>query len=69
MNLCVAWPRLMDPDQARTYVGGREIFEAMKRANLVSPKFDRKRLVRYDKIRLDLACDNIKPEDLDGSGS
>jgi hypothetical protein len=62
----------MRPPLAQEYVGGREIFDAMKSKDLIRPKIERKRLVLFDKVLLDLACDKFSEKDLPsraGNGS
>ena len=38
MNLIAAWPRLMSPELAESYVGGPTILGAMKRQKVVMPR-------------------------------
>jgi hypothetical protein len=57
MATVIAWPRLLDPDQAREYVGGKLVFGELKRAKLVSPRVKKRGCTRYDRVELDNALD------------
>lgn len=61
MTVCTAWPRLMDPEQAKAYVGGEGILEELKKLGLIKPKIDKRGCVRYDRVKLDAAVDAYKP--------
>lgn len=60
MNVCIAWPRLMRPDVATEYVGGRAVMDALLEQKLIKPKVKNARFTVYDRVALDLACDCFK---------
>ncbi len=60
MNLVAAWPRFMRPDFAEEYVGGRKMLETLIKQQLVKPRVQGNKLVLYDKLDLDAACDAFK---------
>lgn len=64
MNLVAAWPRLMRPDVAAEYVGGRAVMDALLKQKLITPKIDSARFKVYDRFALDLGCDAL--ESLEG---
>lgn len=57
MTAVFAWPRLLDPDMARDYVGGHMIFEDLLKQELIKPRVRMKRCTRYDRVELDDALD------------
>lgn len=65
MNLVAAWPRLMRPDVASEYVGGRAVMDALLKQKLLEPKIDNARFKVYDRFALDAAIDAF--ESLDGT--
>jgi len=60
MNLVAAWPRLMRPDVATEYVGGRAVMDALIKQKLLAPKVDNPRFKVYDRLALDAACDALR---------
>jgi hypothetical protein len=60
MNLVAAWPRLMRPDVAAEYVGGRAVMDALLKQGLVKPKIDSTRFKVYDRFVLDAGCDALE---------
>ncbi len=65
MNLVAAWPRLMRPDVAAEYVGGRAVMDALLDQNLIKPKIDSARFKAYDRFVLDAGVDAL--ESLEGN--
>ncbi len=63
MTLVTAWPRLMRPDVACEYVGGRAVMDALREQKLVTPKIDSARFVAYDRFALDAAIDALESLD------
>lgn len=57
MNIIVAWPRLLDPEQAKAYVNSEKIFACLQDKGLVKPRVAGKGLTRYDRVELDAALD------------
>lgn len=57
MTAIFAWPRLLDPDMAREYVGGQIIFDDLVERKLIVPRVQIKRCTRYDRVELDDALD------------
>ena len=63
MTIVAAWPRMMRPDVAQEYVGGRAVLEAMLKQKLVKPRVQNARFTVYDKSDLDAACDAFRSLD------
>lgn len=53
----IGWPRMMDPELAREYVGGQAIFFDLQEKKLIKPRVQRKGCTRYDRTELDHALD------------
>lgn len=53
----IGWPRMMDPELAREYVGGQSIFDDLLAQKLVKPRVQKKGCTRYDRVELDHALD------------
>ena len=66
MNITVQiqQPRLLNVEQAETYVGGRTILERMLSAGWLKHSIQEKKLTRYDVKALDAAVDRLRLEDL-----
>lgn len=60
MTLVTAWPRMMDPDQAETYSGGKKLFDDLISKKLLKPKAQGKGFTRYDRFSIDAALDAWK---------
>lgn len=57
MTIVAAWPRLMSPDLAETYVGGKKVLDDLTEKRLVRPRCQGKGFTRYDRAELDAALD------------
>ncbi len=53
----ISWPRLLDPEQATEYVGGKLIFNELRKKNFIAPRVQRRGCTRYDRVELDNALD------------
>lgn len=52
--------RLMDQEDAADYVGGKMLLDLFESAGWVKPACRRHRLVRFDVVVLDAACDRLQ---------
>lgn len=60
MNAILAWPRMMNPDEAEAYCGGKLILDDLVKKQLLKPREQRKGFTRYDRCEIDAALDQWK---------
>lgn len=60
MTNVFAWPRMMNPDMAAEYAGGKLLFDDLLAKELLKPKAQRKGFTRYDRFLIDAALDAWK---------
>ncbi len=60
MNIVAAWPRMMPPDLAEAYSGGKKLLDDLISKKLVKPRAQGKGFTRYDRCEIDAALDAWK---------
>lgn len=59
MNIVAAWPRMMTPELAEDYAGGKKLFDSLLEDGL-RPRVKGKGFTRYDRCEIDAALDAWK---------
>jgi hypothetical protein len=58
MNVIACWPRMLSPEMAEDYSGGKKLFDDLIAKELLKPRAQGKGFTRYDRCELDNALDH-----------
>ena len=57
INIIAGWPRMMSPELAEEYAGGKKLFDDLIANKLLTPRSQGKGFTRYDRFSIDAALD------------